>query len=62
MILTNNINKDLENKIESSCQRQSFSERNLLGTLNKTESSCQRQSFSERNLLGTLFLIKETII
>ncbi len=67
MILTNNINRDIENKTESSCQVQSFSERNFLGALllnleNKTESSCQVQSFSERNFLGALLLRKETLI
>jgi len=33
MILINSMDRDLENKTESSCQRESFGERNFLGTL-----------------------------
>ena len=67
MILPNNINRNLENKIESSRQGRSkspgnFLEAMLLNIKNKIESSRQGRSFSEGNLLGALPLIKETLI
>ncbi len=67
MILSNSINRDLENKIESSRQGRSISSRNFLGTMlldleNKTESSRQGRSFSERNFLGAMLPRKEILI
>jgi len=67
MILSQSINRDLENKTESSRQLRSIRLGNFLGAMllnieNKTESSRQGRSFSERNFLGALLLRKETLI
>jgi len=67
MILLDNINENLEYKIDYSRQGQNKSIGNFLEVIvlnikNKIESSRQRRSFSEENLLGALPLIKETLI
>ena len=67
MILSNNVNRNLENKTESSREMRRKSTWNFLGAMllnieNKIESSRQGRSFSEGNLLGALPLIKETLI